>query len=151
MELVLTLLIAGAVLVFAECVLPGMIAGIVGGCCLVAGVIASFVRFGSKIGSLTLLGVLAGMAVGFYLWVKFFPESPLGRAFISRQVTGDIGTERPELLDHTGTALSPLRPAGTVLIDGKRVDVVTEGQMVEKGAPVRVVSVEGMRVVVRGT
>ena len=150
MELVLTLLIAGAVLVFAECVLPGMIAGIVGGCCLVAGVIASFVKFGSKTGSLTLLSVLAGLAVGFYLWIKFFPQSPFGRAFISQQVTGDIGTEKPELLDRTGTALSPLRPAGMARIDGKRVDVVTEGQMVEKGAPVRVVAVEGMRVVVRG-
>jgi membrane-bound serine protease (ClpP class) len=150
MELALTLLLAGVVLIFAECVLPGMVAGIVGCCCLVAGVVTSYVKFGSKTGSLTLLGVLVGLAVGFYLWVKFFPQSVLARSLISRQVTGDIGTEKPELLERTGSALSPLRPAGTALIDGKRVDVVTEGQMVEKGARVRVVAVEGMRVVVRG-
>ena len=150
MELVLTLLIAGAVLVFAEFILPGMVAGFVGCCCLVAGIIASFVKFGSKTGSLTVLCVLIGLAVGFSLWIKFSPHSILARALISRDVSGDIGTEKPELLNHAGTALSPLRPAGTVLMDGKRVDVVTEGQMVEKGAPVRVVAVEGMRVVVRG-
>ena len=39
MELVITLLIAGVVLIFAEMVLPGMIAGIIGACCLVAGVV----------------------------------------------------------------------------------------------------------------
>jgi len=53
------------------------------------------------------------------------------------------------LLDQTGTALSALRPAGTAVINGKRVDVVTEGQMIDPGTPVRVVAVEGMRVVVR--
>ena len=85
-----------------------------------------------------------------WLWVKFFPNSRMGRVFISREVVGEIGTEKPELLEQTGTALTPLRPAGAALIKGKRVDVVTEGQMIERGTPVRVVAVEGMRVVVRG-
>ena len=76
-------------------------------------------------------------------------ESRLARMFISQAVSGDIGTERPELLERTGTALTTLRPAGTALIEGKRVDVVTEGQLIERGAAVRVVAVEGLRVVVR--
>jgi len=41
-----------------------------------------------------------------------------------------------------------LRPAGMALINGRRVDVVTEGAMIERDTPVRVVAVEGMRVVV---
>ncbi len=149
MELVLTLLLVGAVLLVAESVLPGMIAGIVGCCCLIAAVVESYVKFGAHTGNLVLIGVLAGLAAGFWLWVKYFPESRLARMFISKQVSGEIGTERPELLERTGTALTPLRPAGTVLIEGKRVDVVTEGQMIERGKPVRVVAVEGLRVVVR--
>jgi membrane-bound serine protease (ClpP class) len=35
------------------------------------------------------------------------------------------------------------------LIGGKRVDVVTEGGMIDPGTPLKVVAVEGMRVVVR--
>jgi membrane-bound ClpP family serine protease len=35
------------------------------------------------------------------------------------------------------------------LIDGHRVDVVTEGGMIEKGAAIKVVATEGMRTVVR--
>jgi membrane-bound serine protease (ClpP class) len=60
-----------------------------------------------------------------------------------------VDAEKPELLQQTGTAFTQLRPAGTALINGRRVDVVTEGQLIERGTPVRVVAVEGMRVVVR--
>jgi membrane-bound serine protease (ClpP class) len=62
---------------------------------------------------------------------------------------GDIGTERPELLNQTGTAFTNLRPSGTAVINGKRVDVVTEGQMIERGTRVKVIAVEGMRIIVR--
>ncbi len=149
MELILILLAAGGLLLFAESVLPGMIAGLAGACCLVAAVIEGYVRFGGRTGNLILLGVLASLVAGFLLWLKYFPDSRVAKIFISRQVVGEIGTEKPELLDQTGTALSALRPAGTAVINGKRVDVVTEGQMIDPGAPIRVVAVEGMRVVVR--
>jgi len=58
---------------------------------------------------------------------------------------GDLG----RFLDRTGTAVSPLRPAGVAEIDGERVDVVTEGDFILAGSPVRVVQVEGVRVVVK--
>ena len=135
MELVITLLVAGALLILVETVLPGMVAGIIGACCLIAGVAEGYLQFGSKAGNLILLGLLVGMLVGCWLWVKFFPDSRVGRMFISRKVVGELGTERPELLEQTGTALTALRPAGAALIQGKRVDVVTEGQMIERGHP----------------
>jgi membrane-bound serine protease (ClpP class) len=48
-----------------------------------------------------------------------------------------------------GIAQTNLRPSGTAMINGQRVDVVTEGPMIEQGAAIKVVAVEGMRVVVR--
>jgi membrane-bound serine protease (ClpP class) len=42
-----------------------------------------------------------------------------------------------------------LRPSGNAAIGDRRVDVVTEGTMIDKGTPIRVVAVEGSRVVVR--
>lgn len=59
---------------------------------------------------------------------------------------------RPELeklLGLQGVAATPLRPAGAALIDGKRVDVVTEGEFIMPGTPVLVVMVEGTRVIVK--
>lgn len=149
MELVITLLAVGVLLLLAEGVLPGVIAGVLGAGCLMAGMVEGYAKFGARTGNLILLLVLAGLTGGFCLWLKFFPNSRLARLIVSRRVVGDIGTEQPELVNQTGTAFSQLRPAGTALINGRRVDVVTEGQLVERGAPVKVVAVEGMRVVVR--
>ena len=151
MELVVILLVAGAVLLLSETVLPGLVAGIAGFCCLVAGVIVGYVRFGASTGNYLLIGVTLGLLVGVALWFKYFPGSPFGRVLISQKVVGGIGAEQPELLHQTGVASTPLRPCGTALINGRRVDVVTEGSLIDPGTPLKVVAIEGMRVVVRAT
>jgi membrane-bound serine protease (ClpP class) len=93
--------------------------------------------------------VLAGLLVGFWCWLKFFPESRMARKFVSQKAVGDLGVDRPELLNGTGMAVTQLRPSGVANINGQRVDVVTEGGLIERGTPVRVVTVEGSRIVVR--
>lgn len=149
MALVITLLVVGGVLLLLETVLPGMIAGIIGGCCLLAGVIMGYVEFGAVIGTWILLATVVGVVVGFAIWAKYFPESRCGRMFVSHSVVGDIKAEQPELLHQTGVAFTQLRPSGIALIDGRRVDVVSDGALIEKGTPIKVVAIEGMRVVVR--
>jgi membrane-bound serine protease (ClpP class) len=62
------------------------------------------------------------------------------------------GTEEEELaplVGSEGVARSDLRPVGIVLIDGQRVDCITEGAMIDSGARVKVIAVEGNRVIVR--
>jgi len=54
-----------------------------------------------------------------------------------------------EWLGKTGTAITDLRPAGTIMIGEKRVDVVTSGEYIAKDTAVEVREVQGMRVVVR--
>ena len=149
METVVLLLIAGLVLMLVETVLPGMIAGVVGFGCMVAGVVISYNRFGPRTGSVVLLTVLCVLLVAGLLWIRFFPHSRLGQAFVSRRTIGNLGVERPELVNQTGTAVTVLRPSGTAMINGQRVDVVTEGPLIERGTAVKVVAVEGLRVVVR--
>jgi membrane-bound serine protease (ClpP class) len=149
MELVAILLVVGILLLLLETVLPGLIAGIAGFCCLIAGVVVSYLRFDSQTANLVLLGVLVLLVSGTLIWLKYFPNSPMARPFISQGSIGHIGAEKPELLNQSGTAHTTLRPAGTAIINGQRVDVVTEGPMIEKGTAVKVVHVEGMRVVVR--
>ncbi|HTD68500.1 MAG TPA: NfeD family protein [Candidatus Limnocylindria bacterium] len=149
MEWVITLLVAGAVLLLLETILPGMIAGIAGLVCLGAGVIQSYVLFGPQVGTYVLVGVLVGLMLGTILWLKYFPNTRTAKIFTSQSTVGDIGTDRPELLNQSGTAFTPLRPSGTAIINGHRVDVVTEGGLIERNTPVVVVAIEGMRVVVR--
>ncbi len=149
MAIIITLLILGALLLFLETLLPGLVAGIIGLICLMAAVYFGYRDFGYQTGSLILVGVLVGLAVGTWCWLKFFPESRMARKFISRGAVGELGVERPELLNATGEALTRLRPSGVARINGQRLDVVTEGGMIERGAQVKVVAVEGSRIVVR--
>ena len=149
MATVVTLILVGAALLLLETVLPGMIAGIAGFGCLVAGVVVAYLNFDVRTANLVFLGVVVGLTAGALCWFKFFPQSRLAKLFISQRTVGDIGTEKPELLHQTGTAFTPLRPSGTAVINGKRIDVVTEGPFVERGSPIKVVEVEGARVVVR--
>src|SRR5262245_36485879 len=149
MATVVTLLLVGAVLLLLETVLPGMIAGLIGFACLVAGVVLAYLNFDRSTANIVLLVVVVGVIAGALAWFKFFPDSRFAKIFISQRTVGELGTDKPELLNQTGTALTTLRPSGTAVISGKRIDVVTEGPFIEQGATIKVVGVEGMRVVVR--
>lgn len=149
MTLIIVLLVVGAILMFLETFLPGLVMGILGFLCWVAAVIFAYRNFGLQTGNLVLVGVLVGLAIGVLCWLKYFPESRIARLFISRSAVGELGVSKPELVNCTGVTITQLRPSGTAFINGKRVDVVTEGALIEQGASIRVVAVEGMRVVVR--
>ncbi len=149
MELVITLIVVGAILLILETILPGLVAGIVGLCCLIAGIYFAYDRLGPTTGNWVLMGVAIGLLIGIICWLKYFPNSRLARPLISRSASGDTGAARPELLNQTGTACTNLRPSGIALIEGKRIDVVTEGALIEKGTAIKVVGLEGLRVVVR--
>jgi membrane-bound serine protease (ClpP class) len=146
---IITLLLVGAALLLLETVLPGMIAGLVGMGCLIAGVVLAYMDFGLRTGNLVLVIVLVGFVVGTLCWMRYLPDSPMARLFISRGTIGNVGAEQPELVGRTGTALTTLRPSGAALIEGQRVDVVSEGEMIQKGSQIKVVATEGLRVVVR--
>jgi membrane-bound serine protease (ClpP class) len=97
-----------------------------------------------------LLALVAGLAL-----LRVLPRLPFGRRLVLEAEMGaEQGYTSPPESDRrqfgrTGTALSPLRPAGVADIDGVRVDVVSEGDFIEAGAAIEVTRVEGNRVVVR--
>jgi membrane-bound serine protease (ClpP class) len=149
MAIVALLIAVGLILIALETVLPGLIAGILGFLSICAGVGYAYMNFGFRTGNSVLFVVSVLMIIGAVLWVKYFPDSPMARVFVSNRQIGNVGAEKPELLGCTGVALTTLRPAGTAVLNGKRVDVVSEGAFIEKGSPLKVVAIEGLRVVVR--
>ena len=149
MVVIVTLLVVGILLLISEIFLPGMIAGLAGIICLGLAVAFSFRDYGATIGGLALAGIALSLVAGFGLWLRYFPDSSLAKPFVSQSEIGEIGADRPELVGKEGVTLTPLYPSGTAIIDDRHVDVVTEGEAVEKDQTVKVVLVEGMRVVVR--
>ncbi|MGB0578987.1 MAG: NfeD family protein [Limisphaerales bacterium] len=150
MALVITLIILGALLLFAETLLPGMVAGIAGLVCLFAAVVLGYGE-SATVGNSVLGVVIFGSGVGIFSWFRYFPTSRFAKPYVSDGTIGGLDNTRHELLDQTGTAKTSLRPSGTAEINGERVDVVTEGSLIEPGTPLKVVAVEGLRVVVRAT
>lgn len=85
---------------------------------------------------------------------RYLPGSlPFQRLVLSSELSGSTGFTSAEtdetLVAKTGRALTPLRPAGTAEIEGKRVDVVTSGAYIDAGEAVEVISVRGSRVEVQ--
>lgn len=56
---------------------------------------------------------------------------------------------RTELIGQKAVTTTPLRPSGTVDLEGERIDVVSEGSYIDRGKDVIIVKVEGSRIVVR--
>lgn len=105
-----------------------------------------------RVAVLTLLSV--GLSIFMLRYVSLSSANPLGRRLVlDQRLDSAAGFSSHEQIDslvgEIGVALTPLRPAGKARIGGKRREVETEGDFVDKGVEVRVVEQEPGRVVVR--
>jgi membrane-bound serine protease (ClpP class) len=83
--------------------------------------------------------------------LKLLAQSPLAlrRTLSSQEGVTSQSAGLAALIGKEGDAISLLRPAGIAEIDGKRYDVVSKGDFIEKGARVVVDAVTGNQIVVR--
>ena len=135
----------------AEIFVPGGILGIIGALALILAVVTAFPAFGAFGGIISAVAIIVLTGVAMVLWAKIFPKTALGKKMtVSTDLRDSKATEDglSALLDGTGEALSDLRPSGFALINGRRTDVVTEGEMISKGESLKVIEIEGNRVVV---
>lgn len=157
MELLTIILcvLLGATLMFLELFIPGGVAGACGFLLSAYGIYGIFMEFGPAWGILCAGVLLLTIVMVFYWWVHFLPRTRIGRKIVladedARDWHGyDPGQQN--LLRQSGVAHTTLRPAGIVLIGGRRYDVVTRGELIQAGTPVAVVEVEGNRIVVEET
>ncbi len=104
-----------------------------------------------------LVGAVAGAAVVIALLARFLVTSGVARGLTTRPIEEATG-HGPSLpataeghavrVGDEGRAASALRPAGTALFGGRRIDVVSNGDFIPEGTPVRIVGIEGIRIVV---
>ena len=149
------LVLIGLALVVAEVFFVSFgVLAILSGVSLVSAVFLAFAHHEAWVGW-TFLGASAiGVPVTVWGAFKLLPYTPMGRQFYlsarpNEEVTG--GAQEDGLatfLHKSGVALCDLRPAGFAQIDGRRVDVITRGEMLEKDCPLKVIKVETNQVVV---
>jgi membrane-bound ClpP family serine protease len=156
LTLAYVLIAIAVVLMLAELFIPtGGICFLLAALFALAGVTLIFIYGDTTTGVITLLGFFVAtpilLSALFYLW----PEALWGKRLVPgpeddvtvASMPGNAQLE--QLKNRIGKTVSPLRPAGIVEFDGRRVDCVTEGMMIEAGQWVRCVDVRAGRVVVR--
>lgn len=147
---IITLIVAGVLLVMAEIFVPGGFVGSIGGILLLIGIVGAFFR-DPTVGFGLLIATLIFALVMFWLWMKFLPRSRVGKRFILQTDAGTwagYDSAHSDLLGKHGITRSPLHPGGIAQIGGKRVDVVTRGEAVAANQPIQVIEVRGNRIVV---
>ncbi|MCZ6698507.1 MAG: hypothetical protein O7D94_06190 [Planctomycetota bacterium] len=172
------LIVFGAVLLAIELfVIPGFgIAGILGIMLIFVGFIATFVPaepgpvWIPQFHQATTLGLMTGLKVTFGglglgivgMWIlnRYLPRIPGVRGLIlspasETAIGGQSGgaftmiESPPVSVGDAGKAVTTLRPAGKARINGRRVDVIAQGTVIEGEAEIEVIEVSGGRVVVR--
>ena len=149
----IAIFLVGILCIIVELLMPtvGLLAGVGVAAMLYSVVLA----LGGDINALyaMLISFVVAIAV-FAVIVKKLPSSrPWNKVVLKDQSSSSRGyvsaEPRNELMGRHGTVLTELRPAGSALIDGRPVDVISEGAFLPKGEEVIVVAVNGSRVVVR--
>jgi membrane-bound serine protease (ClpP class) len=160
----LLLALGGIVLLMLELfVIPGFgIAGVLGILALVAALELSMLGTGdtaqfimataARVVFALLFALLASL-----LLLRYLPRLPFGRQLIlqtgldAAQGYASAPESDRRWLGKRGRASSPLHPAGIVEIEGERVDVVSDGELIDAGELIEVIRVDGNRIVVRRT
>lgn len=146
------LFVLGVLLLIVEMFLPGFgVVGIAGILCLIVDI---FITATSWIQGLIMAAVIVVLlALLFAIFVLLSSRGRFPRALVLRDATDaaegfSAAEDMQYLMGKRGVAQTDLRPSGNADFDGVRLDVVTRGDFIEHGSAVRVVEVEGNRIVV---
>ncbi len=150
------LLLLGMVLVAMEIFVPAAgLLGFLAATSFIAGVSLAFYNGGATTGFSFLMitaVALPSVLIGAF---RLLPRTPLGRRLLSGAPTSDEVLPDSEerrvlrgLLGKIGRAKSLMLPSGAIVVEGRTINAISEGQPIEAGQTIRVVEVRGAKVVV---
>ena len=152
LALPILLLGLGLVFVFAEVFFVSFgILAVLAAAAFIGACVSAF-AISTDVGIYFLIAVALLAPTSTLIAFHLFPRSPLGRHLVARGLSFDaqksFDDRDLELVGQSGVAEGPLRPAGIARIGGRRVDVVTRGELIDHGEQVQVLEISGNRVVV---
>ena len=150
---VILLIFVGFVLLLVELFLiPGInVVGIVGFGSVAWGIYYAYVKLGAwpAVGALIISLIFGGVLIGVIVRTRSWRRLVLEVREETSEGFRSSNKDLEEFVGKEGSALTPLRPAGTATIGDQKVDVVTEGAFIERGTRIMVADVKGSRVIVR--
>jgi membrane-bound serine protease (ClpP class) len=152
LTIALVLIGLGVLMLLAEILLPTGGFLVVGALLFFTCAVGIIMYHDAVQGAVALVGLAVALpAVGYAsvaAWRRMSLDSALDAASAA-PVPPVLVPEVETLKGRTGKTVSPLRPSGSVEFDGKRIDAMTEGTMLDAGVWVRCVEVRRGQVIVR--
>ncbi|UJF14915.1 hydrolase [Jeotgalibaca sp. MA1X17-3] len=150
----LLLFLVGILLMILEVFVPGFgLIGITGAAMLGFGYFLNYSNLWESIFDLSVAIVVAVVTAYILLkkGYKFLPGKVnlVLSSSTNKQKGYSSGKDYTLFLGKTGTALTTLRPSGKADINGKNLDVVSNGPIISEGASVQVINVEGIKITVK--
>ncbi len=149
---VFLLFLCGVILILAEFIVPGGICGTFGFLMLLGSTALGGYYYPDYLIYIIIfefLGFVGSIGAGFYLITKTSAGQKLVMSESQTVAKGYVGIQfDPSLVGKIGKVISPLRPAGIIEVDGKRVDAVSSGMFIELGTLVKIIDIQGPRIVV---
>jgi membrane-bound serine protease (ClpP class) len=155
LTLAFVLIGCGVVLLVAEFFLPTGGVLVVVGLGLIIAAVGVILLYGSTIEAVAaVIATCVGLPIAgnllFYSWHRLSKQVSLDSETVQATVANTPeAAELEQLKGRYGRTVTTMRPAGTVEIDGRRVDALTEGMMLDAGAWVKCVAVRAGHVIVR--
>lgn len=147
-------LVVGIGLMICEMFTPGFgLFGGIGLLALIASVVLRARTLADALVTVAIILVLLGIAAFFIF--RSFGKGGLSRSpiVLTDAIAGESSeVDEPELkamVGREGVCLNTLRPSGNADFEGRKLDVVSAGEFIQKGARVRIESVEGLKILVK--
>lgn len=149
----LIIFVIGLILLVIEAISPGFgLPGISGIVLIVVGIVLAMGSIQSAIMSLSVAIILTAIIT--ILLIKQGRKIEVFNKIVLSTKHDDEGgyfsaPPKYEYLDKEGIALTDLRPSGIIEIDEEKLDALSEGSYIQKGSKIKVVKVEGSKIIVR--
>lgn len=151
MVIPIVLQLAGVVVIIAEIILPsGGILSIIAAGLFGYSLFHVFSHMSVEIGMTFLIADLILIPILIYWGLRFMAKSPVT---LHQRLSREDGataqsSDQMAYMGRTGTAITDLRPSGVAMIDQERLDVVTQGEYIDKKTAIVVIAVRGNQIVV---
>lgn len=149
-------LVAGLALIICEMFMPGFsLPGILGVIALVFAVIFRAQTGPVEAVIITIALILVFLLVSGFIIFRSLKKGKLSRSpivlneSITENATAANNEDMQSFVGKEGICLNTLRPSGNADFDGVKLDVLSEGEFIKAGSKVRVVRVEGLKILVK--
>ena len=148
-------LAVGLLLLLIELFTPGIgVSGLLGIISLAAVIVMQLFWGSPAAAAYNAAGTLLLIFVALLFFIRSLQRGRLSRSFVVLNEKIDASStslsdeKEQALIGHTGTTVTPLRPAGIAEFDGKRLDVMTSGAFLPVNTPVIITDVQGLHILV---